>query len=112
MFPGARFHDHWAIYQGDVWISRDAEGFPISAGVSLIRTPGHTEEDISTLARTEEGLVVFTHAWWTPQGPAEDPYAPDPEILRQSRARILGMEPHRIVPGHGPAFEPGAGTPR
>src|SRR5512147_731308 len=27
LFPNARFHDHWAIYQADRWIDREAEGF-------------------------------------------------------------------------------------
>ncbi|MEH0631010.1 hypothetical protein [Streptomyces stelliscabiei] len=24
-----------------------------------------------------EGLVVLTHLWWTAEGPADDPFAPD-----------------------------------
>jgi glyoxylase-like metal-dependent hydrolase (beta-lactamase superfamily II) len=36
LFPTARFHDHWAIYQDDLWTSRDAEGFQISPAVSLL----------------------------------------------------------------------------
>ena len=111
LFPRARVHDHWAIYTGDLWEDRDAEGFEVSPDVSLIRTPGHTEEDIATLARTEDGLVVFTHAWWTASGPAEDPYAFDREVLRESRARILGLAPTLIVPGHGAAFRPTLDTP-
>lgn len=112
LFSQARFHDHWAIYRDDLWTSRDAEGFEISPDVSLLRTPGHTAEDISTLVRTDDGLVVFTHAWWTAQIPVEDPYATDPAALHASRARILELEPHLIVPGHGAKFIPGADTPR
>ena len=51
--------------------------------------------------------MVCTHLWWTQSGPADDPYAPDREQLRASRERILALQPVRIVPGHGPAFEPG-----
>jgi glyoxylase-like metal-dependent hydrolase (beta-lactamase superfamily II) len=29
LFPNARFHDHWAIYKGDTWDSRDAEGLEL-----------------------------------------------------------------------------------
>jgi glyoxylase-like metal-dependent hydrolase (beta-lactamase superfamily II) len=112
LFPAARFHDHWAIYQGDQWLSRDAEGFRLSPSVSLIRTPGHTTEDIATLVDTVDGLVVFTHAWWTEEVPVEDPYAVDPAALHAARARILEMNPALIVPGHGAPFEPGPGTPR
>src|SRR5919197_6495215 len=25
LFPGARFHDHWAIYQNDLWTDRAAD---------------------------------------------------------------------------------------
>jgi glyoxylase-like metal-dependent hydrolase (beta-lactamase superfamily II) len=112
LFPGARFHDHWAIYQGDRWLSRDAEGFQVSGGVRLIRTPGHTPEDIATVVDTDDGLVVFTHAWWAARIPVEDPYAVDPAALHQSRARILEMKPALVVPGHGAPFAPGPDTPR
>jgi glyoxylase-like metal-dependent hydrolase (beta-lactamase superfamily II) len=111
LFRAARFHDHWAIYRGDQWIARDAEGFRLSSGVQLIRTPGHTTEDIATLVDTGDGLVVFTHAWWTARTPVEDPYAVDRAALHESRARILEMKPALIVPGHGAPFEPSAGTP-
>jgi glyoxylase-like metal-dependent hydrolase (beta-lactamase superfamily II) len=111
LFFGARFHDFWAIYQGDLWTSRDAEGFRISPGVSLIQVPGHSNEDIATLVDTEDGLVVFTHAWWTSEIPEHDPFAPDPGALHTSRARILALKPRLIVPGHGAPFQPGSGTP-
>ena len=112
LFPVARFHDHWAIYQGDVWTSMPAEGFRLSAGVSLIETPGHSPQDISTLVETERGLVAFTHLWWTSDGPAEDPYAPDPALLHANRARLLSLRVALIVPGHGASFEPNDQTPR
>jgi glyoxylase-like metal-dependent hydrolase (beta-lactamase superfamily II) len=111
LFPDAAFHDHWAVYRHDVWDERDAEGTKISSNITLMRVPGHSHEDIATLASTEDGLIVFTHAWWTSSGPADDPYAPDRNILRQSRARILALNPLLIVPGHGPAFEPNRNTP-
>lgn len=112
LFPNAAFHDHWAVYRHDLWQDRDAEGFSVSPNVGLIRAPGHSTEDIATLAWTDRGLVVFTHAWWTAKGPAVDPYAVDPEALHRSRARILDLHPYLIVPGHGTPFAPSADTPR
>jgi glyoxylase-like metal-dependent hydrolase (beta-lactamase superfamily II) len=111
LFPAARFHDHWAIYRGDEWISRDAEGFQIATDVTLIETPGHSAQDITTLVRTDEGIVAFTHLWWRPDGPADDPYSPDPAELHRGRARVLEVAA-TIVPGHGPRFVPGPSTPR
>lgn len=109
LFPNARVHDHWAWYREDLWVSRPAEGSEISRGIRLIETPGHSPQDISTLVETDEGLVVFTHLWWTAEGPVEDPYAPDPELLHANRERVLGLAGLvRIHPGHGPGFAPDA----
>lgn len=111
LFPAARIHDFWAVYDGDLWISREAEGTLLSPSVRLLATPGHTEQDISTAASTPDGVVVCTHAWWTERGPAEDPFSPDQAALARSRAKILQVA-SLIVPGHGPSFRPGPGTPR
>jgi glyoxylase-like metal-dependent hydrolase (beta-lactamase superfamily II) len=112
LFPNARVHDHWAWYRDDRWVGRPAEGFRLSPGASLIETPGHTPQDVSTLVDTDGGLVVATHLWWTASGPAEDPYATDPAALHRNRARVLDLDGlSRIVPGHGAPFVPDEDTP-
>jgi glyoxylase-like metal-dependent hydrolase (beta-lactamase superfamily II) len=111
LFPQATIHDHWASYQGDLWIGRDPGDFELTPSVRLIATPGHTAEDITTLAATADGVYACTHAWWGPDGPAEDPLATVPSELAASRQRILAVATV-IVPGHGPAFRPGEQTPR
>src|SRR5580704_1652513 len=111
LFPAARIHDHWAIYDGDLWISREADGAELSPSIRLLATPGHTPEDITTLAATADGVYACTHAWWAAEGPANDPFASDPDVLAASRARILAVATV-IIPGHGPAFVPDDSTPR
>lgn len=111
LFPAARIHDHSAIYDGDLWLSRAADGAELSPSVRLMATPGHTPEDITTLVATADGVYACTHAWWSADGPADDPFAPDPAVLAASRARILGVA-STIIPGHGPAFVPDDATPR
>lgn len=111
LFPAARIHDHWAIYRGDIWESRDAEGYEISPAIKLIRTPGHSAEDITTLVGTPAQVVAFTHVWWTATMPERDPYSPDPNALTTSRARVRAVA-DLVVPGHGEPFVPGEGTPR
>lgn len=74
-------------------------------------TPGHSAQDITTVAATGAGVCACTHAWWAADEPADDPFAPDPAVLAASRARILAVA-SVIIPGHGPAFEPGDATPR
>jgi glyoxylase-like metal-dependent hydrolase (beta-lactamase superfamily II) len=112
LFPSARVHDHWAIYDfTGRWDSLDSEGRELSPSVRLIRTPGHSAEDISTVVGTPDGVVVLTHLWWTDAMPIEDPYAPDPALLHASRARVLEIA-DRIVPAHGEMFTPSDVTPR
>ena len=38
LFPAARIHDHWAVYAGDRWIDRDADGAELGPSVRLLRT--------------------------------------------------------------------------
>lgn len=116
LFPEARFHDFWAVYQDDVWTTRrlaeEPGGWRLSPSIRLLYTPGHSEEDLSTIVDTDDGLVVCTHAWWTAEGPAADPYAPSEQVLAESRAKLLGLAPALIVPGHGAPFTPDRNTPR
>jgi glyoxylase-like metal-dependent hydrolase (beta-lactamase superfamily II) len=107
LFERARFHDFWAIYQDDTWTERPADGFRLSPSVTLMTTPGHTAQDITTLAATDDGLAACTHLWWSSEGPAVDPLAEDQELLERSRARLLALSPDLIVPGHGAPFAPG-----
>jgi glyoxylase-like metal-dependent hydrolase (beta-lactamase superfamily II) len=112
LFPSARLHDVWAVYQADQWDDQPAEGRRVSEHVSLIETPGHTPQDITTLVETADGLVACTHLWWHAAGPPEDPRATDLPALHAGRQRVLDLAVTRIVPGHGPAFPPDESTPR
>lgn len=107
LFPRATIHDHWASYQGDLWIGRAPGDFQLTPSVRLIATPGHTAEDITTLAATPDGVYACTHAWWGPDGPEQDPLGTDQAALEVSRRRILAVATV-IIPGHGPAFRPPA----
>lgn len=117
LFPNARVHDHWAWYRDDLWVDRPAEGFALAPGIRLIATPGHTKQDVTTLVETEEGVVAFTHLWWSSAGPVEVDgqmdLTDDVAAVHANRQRVLSIPGLvRIVPGHGPAFAPGAETPR
>jgi glyoxylase-like metal-dependent hydrolase (beta-lactamase superfamily II) len=111
LFPDARVHDHWAWYRGDLWVDQEAEGFEVSPSVVLTRTPGHTQECLTVLAGTADGITALTHLWWSEDGPPEDPYASDPDALHASRRRILDAA-DVIVPAHGARFRPTDTTPR
>jgi glyoxylase-like metal-dependent hydrolase (beta-lactamase superfamily II) len=107
LFPDARIHDHWAVYRGDRWTSQDAHGSVLAPSVRLLRTPGHTREDISTVASAADGVYACTHAWWSAAGPEVDPLGSDAAALKVSRELLLSVATV-IVPGHGAPFRPSA----
>ncbi|MFD6431705.1 MBL fold metallo-hydrolase [Streptomyces venezuelae] len=112
LFGRARVHDHKVEYLGDQWRNRDAEGYELTPSLRLIRTPGHSTEDITLLAGTDSGVVAFAgDLWWHSNGPADDPVAPDRAVLRASRLRVIAAA-DLIVPGHGAPFRPDGSTPR
>ena len=111
LFPNASVHDYWAIYKDDVWTARPAEGFEVAPGVSLMETPGHTAQDITTLVTAGDDTIAFTHLWWYETAPYDDPLATDPDALHVGRARVLEVST-LIVPGHGEPFVPDEETAR
>ncbi len=111
LFPVVPVHDFQSVIEGDVFTGRPADGVRLSPGVQLLATPGHTPQDITTLVGTPDDVAALTHLWWTAEGPAEDPYAPDRDELRRQRERVLEVAT-LVVPGHGAPFRPDASTPR
>jgi glyoxylase-like metal-dependent hydrolase (beta-lactamase superfamily II) len=111
LFPVVPVHDFQSVIEGDVFTRRPADGVDLTPSIRLLATPGHTPQDVTTLVGTPDDLVALTHLWWTGEGPAEDPYAPDREELRRQRERVLDLAT-LVVPGHGAPFRPGTATPR
>jgi glyoxylase-like metal-dependent hydrolase (beta-lactamase superfamily II) len=104
LFPNAELVDAWAHYRGDQWVDHDGDGHRLSQHVRIILTPGHTQQDLTLLAETEDGVVACTHAWWhTDRTPEVDPGADDQAALEESRRRILAAA-DVVVPGHGGPF--------
>jgi glyoxylase-like metal-dependent hydrolase (beta-lactamase superfamily II) len=111
LFPNAAVHDHWAIYRGTDWEDSECDGRVLAPSVVLVRTPGHTAEDLATVVGTPDGVVVCTHSWFNAETTVEDESPTDAQALHASRAAILDVA-SLIIPGHGAAFRPGAETPR
>jgi glyoxylase-like metal-dependent hydrolase (beta-lactamase superfamily II) len=111
LFPVVPVHDFQSVIEGDVFTRRDVDGVQLTPSVRLLATPGHTPQDLTTLVGTADDVAALTHLWWTADGPADDPYSPDRDLLRRQRERVLELAT-LVVPGHGPAFRPSAATPR
>ena len=104
LFPNAEVVDFWAVYKGDLW--RDhADGYAIAPGITVLRTPGHTEEDASLVVETAEGTYVLTHLWWLDDmTPETDPIAWKQDALEASRRKVVAIADW-IIPGHGNMFQ-------
>jgi glyoxylase-like metal-dependent hydrolase (beta-lactamase superfamily II) len=111
LFGEVPVHDYQAVYTGDNWDSREADGVYLTPSIQLLETPGHTPQDITVLVGTPDAVVALTHLWWTDEGPADDPYSTDRQMLRAQRERVLALA-DLVIPGHGAAFTPDVGTPR
>ena len=111
LFPVVPVHDFQSVIEGDVFTQRPADGVQLTPSIRLLATPGHTPQDITTLVGTADDVAALTHLWWTAEGPADDPYSPDRDLLRRQRERVLDLAT-LVVPGHGAPFRPTADTPR
>lgn len=104
LFPNAEVVDAWAHYRGDQWMDHQGDGHRVSPHAWLMMTPGHTAEDLTLVAETDDGVVACTHAWWrSDRTPEVDPGADDQAVLEASRRRILETA-DLVVPGHGEPF--------
>jgi glyoxylase-like metal-dependent hydrolase (beta-lactamase superfamily II) len=110
LFPNARCHDHQAIYHHDQRLARRGDGFLISPAIRLIETPGPAGKQLTTLAATTHGVIVFTHLWHSATDPLDGRHPDTRSSLQAARGRVLAIAT-RIVPGHGPSFRPGPDTP-
>jgi glyoxylase-like metal-dependent hydrolase (beta-lactamase superfamily II) len=111
LFGEVPVHDYQAVYTRDNWDRCPADQVQITPAIRLLATPGHTPQDLSVLVGTPGEIVILTHLWWMANGPVEDPYAPEQDLLHLQRERVLALA-DRVVPGHGPAFTPSPHTPR
>ena len=103
LFPNAEVVDFWARYKGDLWQDH-GDAYDIAPGITVLRTPGHTEEDASLMVKTEAGTYVLTHLWWLEDmTPETDPLAWSQAHLDASRRQVLALADW-VIPGHGKMF--------
>ena len=101
MFPEAKALDYWGLWdKGRVkdWKEQFTED------IKIIKTPGHSYDGITLLAKTEKGIIAICgDVFWKENFPKDDPYAQDKEKLEESRRRVLKLADY-VIPGHGEMF--------
>ena len=99
------------VFRNDVYISHDFHsGFElkIAEGITVRSTPGHTNEDVSVLVETENGLIAVVGDLFENEADIEDEsiwleHSANPEAQRLNRDNILKTA-SAIIPGHGRLF--------
>ena len=91
------------LHEGYVGLAGDGERV---SGIFSHQHPDHTDQDISTVAVTPDGVYACTHAWWPAAGPEDDPLGTDATALKASRDLLRGLATV-VIPGHGGPFRPG-----
>ncbi len=98
MFPEAKTLEYFGLW-GKGTVEEWREQF--TDDIRILKTPGHDYTGITLLIKTGEGIVaVCGDVFWKKGSPEDDPYASDPEKLKESRKKVLEIADW-IVPGHG-----------
>ena len=92
-----------------------AEGDALTAGFTVLDTPGHSPGHVSFWREADRTLIcgdVFfnMHLLTTVPGLHQPPalFTPDPEENRRSERRLAALEPATVGFGHGPVMTDGA----
>ena len=101
LFPKATIIDYWGAWKKDTWKAGQKK---LSKNISIIETPGHSDDSITLLAKTKQGIIaVCGDVFWKENYPNPDPYANNQKKLVQSRKKVLGIADW-VIPGHGNIF--------
>jgi len=110
MFPNAKTLEFFGLWERNTtqdWKEQFTDD------IQILRTPGHDYTGITLLVTTKPdsnnpGVVAICgDIFWKenyPADPKDDPYASDPEKLKESREIILKMADW-IIPGHGGIYK-------
>lgn len=77
----------------------------IAPQTKIVQSVGHTDEDISVISETEEGMVAVVGDLFKNESDDVD-FCQDEVKLVESQAKIKAISDF-IVPGHGPMFKVG-----
>ena len=114
LFPGATFVLDADIARNDeYWIHDFGRGSlqlgtATGAGaIEVIRTPGHTDHDLTVMVKTDAGLVAIVGDLFEHEGDWLDhsweEWSKDRELQQAHRDAVFAAADF-IVPGHGPMF--------
>lgn len=102
MFPSAKTLEFYGL-----WHKNTVEDWEeqFTKDIKIIKTPGHDSTGITLFVKTNEGTVAICgDVFWKENYPEEDPYANDPQKLKEIRKKIIELADW-IIPGHGGIYK-------
>ncbi|MBN2086921.1 MBL fold metallo-hydrolase [Candidatus Peregrinibacteria bacterium] len=98
MFQKAKVIDYWGWWEGDLWTESNGR---VSDNIEIIKTPGHSDDSITFLIQTDDGITAICgDVFWKENEPEKDAYANNLKMLEASRQLVLKKADY-IIPGHG-----------
>jgi len=102
MFPEAKTLEYYGLWEKntvDDWKEQFTDD------IRIIKTPGHSDNSITLLVKTDKGTVAICgDVFWKENFPEKDEYANDQEKLKESRKKVLESADW-VIPGHGGMFK-------
>ena len=98
LFPGSRFTTSSPSSRATSSPAGTPRASQLTPSIRLLATPGHTPQDITTLAGTADDVVALTHLWWTERRARRRPLPHDREQLREERERVSTSPPWSSAP--------------
>lgn len=101
IFSKAKLLDYWGLWDNDKLESAPED---LTSDIKIIKTPGHSEDNVTMLVKTEQGTVAICgDVYFKENLPEVDPYASDGAALARSR-ELIKSSADFIIPGHGQMF--------
>jgi glyoxylase-like metal-dependent hydrolase (beta-lactamase superfamily II) len=102
MFPRAKALDYWGMWLKDGLKECKSR---LTENIRIMKTPGHTDDGISVIVKTEMGVVAICgDVFWEENASLSDSYCGDNGKLKESRKRVLKVADY-IITGHGKMFK-------
>jgi len=102
MFPKAKLLEFFALWNGNIAEEWNEQ---FTDDIKIIKTPGHSSTSLTLLVQAGKGVVaVCGDVFWKENAPQNDPYATNPNKLKESREKILQIADW-IIPGHAGIYK-------
>lgn len=100
-FPKAKFISFMGTLEDKMFFGRPPQ--QITENVEIIATPGHSEDSISVIVKTEKGVCAVVGDLFYSDKEKIPSFEKNVEMIKENRKKILEISDF-VIPGHGKMF--------